>query len=111
MLMAARLTLAVAFLIRKKAGTPISAAAPKHRSWRFVRLKMILDLTRERSRGTEIYIATFSLTSLRQCAESTLRARLPVLNREKHSSTVYPITPQMEAMMSSLKDTVCTSTA
>ena len=54
MVMADRLTLPLAFFTRKNSGTPISAAAPKHKSCRFVRLKMILDLTRERSRGTGI---------------------------------------------------------
>ena len=52
MVMTARLTLPVDLLIRKNVGTPISAAAPKHRSCRFVRLKMIFDLTRDKSLGT-----------------------------------------------------------
>ncbi len=42
---------------RKKAGTPTTAPMPKQMSWRFVRLKSTLDLTRDRSRGTEIYAA------------------------------------------------------
>ncbi len=52
MLMAARLIFPVDRLIRKNVGTPISAAAPKHRSCRFVRLKMIFDLTLDKSLGT-----------------------------------------------------------
>ena len=58
-----------------------------------------------------VSIAKMDFLIQAQCAESTLLARPPVLNREKHSSTVYPITPQMDAIMSSEKDTVCTSTA
>ena len=54
MVMAERLTFPVLFFTRKKIGTPINAAAPKHKSCRFVRLKMILDLTRDKSRGTGI---------------------------------------------------------
>ena len=48
------------FLSKKKDGTPISAAAPKQISCRFVRLNNTFDLTRVRSRGTEIYAAKWS---------------------------------------------------
>jgi len=124
-----RLTFPVTFFIRKKAGTPISAAPPKQMSCLFVRLKNTLDLTLDKSLGTGIYaakavpsflpdasafvvsIAKMDFLIQAQCADSTLLARPPVLNREKHSSTVYPITPQMDAIMSSEKETVCTSTA
>jgi hypothetical protein len=108
MAMTDRLTFPVAFFIRKKTGTPISAAPPKHRSCRLVRLKNTLDLTLDKSLGTGIYAAKafllpagyagiclfflFPLLNFRftqaQCADSTLLARLPVLNSEKHSSTV-----------------------
>jgi hypothetical protein len=54
MVIADRLTLPLVFFTRKNSGTPISAAAPKHRSCRLVKLKMILDLTRDKSRGTGI---------------------------------------------------------
>ena len=87
MLMAARLIFPVERLMRRNAGTPISAADRKQRSCRFVRLKMIFDLTLDRSLGTGTYAAIL-FPSLHQCAESTLRARLPVLNSEKHNSTV-----------------------
>ena len=56
MLMAARLVLPM-LLMKKKDGTPMSAAIPKQRSCRLVRLKRIFDLTRVRSRGTGIYDA------------------------------------------------------
>ena len=52
-----RLMLPVAFFIRKKTGTPISAAPPKQMSCRFVRLKNTLDLTLDKSLGTGIYAA------------------------------------------------------
>ncbi len=54
--MTARLVLPERF-IRKNAGTPMSAAAPKHTSCRFVRPKKTLVFTRVRSRGMEIYAA------------------------------------------------------
>ena len=58
---AARETLP-SFLSRKKVGRPMRAALPKQRSCRFVRLKATFDLTRVRSRGTEMYAAIcFSL--------------------------------------------------
>lgn len=41
-------------LSKKKDGTPMSAAAPKHKSCRFVKPKKTLVFTRVRSRGTEI---------------------------------------------------------
>ena len=56
MLMAARLVLPM-LLMKKKDGTPMSAAIPKQISCRLVRLKRIFDLTLVRSRGTGIYDA------------------------------------------------------
>ena len=53
MTIAAKLTLPL-LLIQKNIGRPMSAAKLKQTSWRFVRLKRILDLTRVRSRGTGI---------------------------------------------------------
>ena len=53
----ARLTLEVAFFIRKKTGTPISAAPPKHKICRLVRFRNTLDLTFDKSLGTGIYAA------------------------------------------------------
>lgn len=53
---AARLTLPED-LSKKKSGTPMSAAAPKQMSCRFVKLKNTLDFTLVRSRGTGIYAA------------------------------------------------------
>ena len=48
-------TLVFATVFRaKKDGRPMAAAAPKQRSCLFVRLNSIFDLTRERSRGTEM---------------------------------------------------------
>ena len=52
------------FLSRKKDGTPMSAAAPKQMSCLFVRLKTSFDLTRVRSRGTEMYAAIGCLLSV-----------------------------------------------
>ena len=52
-----RLIFPVTFFIRKKAGTPISAAPPKQMSCLFVRLKNTLDLTLDKSLGTGIYAA------------------------------------------------------
>jgi hypothetical protein len=39
----------------KKSGTPIRTAVPKHRSWRAVRFRKTLLLTRDRLRGTFAY--------------------------------------------------------
>ena len=52
-----RLIFDVAFYIRKKTGTPNSAAPPKQMSCLFVRLKNTLDLTLDKSLGTGIYAA------------------------------------------------------
>ena len=52
--MEARLMFPV-FRIKKKDGTPMSAATEKQMSCLFVRLKNTFDFTRVRSRGTEIY--------------------------------------------------------
>lgn len=99
----ARLVLPERF-IRKNAGTPMAAAAPKQTSCRFVSPKNTLVFTLVKSRGTEIYAAiktSFPGGKGRaagifagngsypgQWAFKTLRARLPVLNRVKHRSTV-----------------------
>ena len=96
--------------IRKNAGTPMSAAAPKHTSCRFVRPKKTLVFTRVRSRGMEIY-AAIKTSFPGQWAFSTLRARPPVLNRVKHSSTVYPTTPHKEPTISEVNEMDCISTA
>ena len=40
-----------------------------------------------------------------------LLARLLVLSNEKHNSAVYPITPQMEPVMSLENEIDCTKTA
>ena len=107
--MTARLVLPV-LLMRKKAGTPMSAAAPKQTSCRFVRPKNALVFTRVRSRGMEIY-AAMETSFPGQWAFSTLRARLPVLNRVNTSRTVYPTTPQREATISEVNETDWISTA
>jgi hypothetical protein len=60
MLMAARLVLPM-LLMKKKDGTPISAASPKQISCLFVRFKNTLVLTRVRSLGTGIYAAILDL--------------------------------------------------
>ena len=52
--MEARLMFPV-LLIKKKDGTPMSAAIEKQMSCLFVRLKKTFDFTRVRSLGTEIY--------------------------------------------------------
>lgn len=52
--MEARLMFPV-LLIKKKDGTPMSAATEKQMSCLFVRLKKTFDFTRVRSLGTEIY--------------------------------------------------------
>lgn len=44
---------------KKKNGTPMSAAPPKHINWRFVKLKNTFDLTLVKSRGTGIYAANY----------------------------------------------------
>lgn len=54
--MAAKLTLPVC-LNKKKDGTPISAAAPKHSNCLFVMLKNTFVFTLVKSRGTGIYAA------------------------------------------------------
>ena len=107
--MTARLVLPERF-IRKNAGTPVSAAAPKQTSCRFVSPKNTLVFTRVRSRGMEIYAAM--MTSFPgQWAFSTLRARPPVLNRVNTSRTVYPTTPQREPTISEVNEMDCISTA
>ena len=60
MLMAARLVLPM-LLMKKKDGTPMSAASPKQMSCLFVRFKNTFVLTRVRSRGTGIYDAIADL--------------------------------------------------
>lgn len=107
--MTARLVLPERF-IRKNAGTPMSAAAPKQTSCRFVSPKNTLDFTRVRSRGTEIY-AAIKTSFPGQWAFSTLRARPPVLNRVNTKSTVYPTTPQREPTISEVNEMDCISTA
>ena len=107
--MTARLVLPVP-RIRKNAGMPMSAAAPKQTSCRFVRPKNALVFTRVRSRGMEIY-AAIKHSFPGQWAFRTLRARLPVLNRVNTRRTVYPTTPQREATMSEVNETVWISTA
>lgn len=67
--MTARLVFPVRFR-RKNAGRPMSAAAPKHTSCRFVSPKNTLVLTRVRSRGTEIYAANGNHLSL-MCVQHT----------------------------------------
>lgn len=52
--MEARLMFPV-FRIRKKDGTPMSAAAEKQISCRLVRLKSTFDFTRVKSLGTDTY--------------------------------------------------------
>ena len=47
--------LPIILLVRKYVGTPITAAAPKHISCLFVRLKMTLLFTFVKSFGTETY--------------------------------------------------------
>jgi len=47
--------------MKKKDGTPISAASPKQMSCLFVRFKNTLVLTRVRSLGTGIYAAILDL--------------------------------------------------
>ena len=107
--MTARLVLPERF-IRKNAGTPMSAAAPKQASCRFVSPKNTLDFTRVRSRGIEIY-AAMKTSFPGQWAFSTLRARPPVLNRVNTKRTVYPTTPQREATISEVNEMDCISTA
>ena len=107
--MTARLVLPERF-IRKNAGTPMSAAAPKQTSCRFVSPKNTLDFTRVRSRGMEIY-AAMKTSFPGQWAFSTLRARPPVLNRVNTKRTVYPTTPQREATTSEVNEMDCISTA
>ena len=51
------------FFMRKKSGTPMAAAAPKQMSWRLVRFRNTLLLTRVRSRGTFAYRFSKILTS------------------------------------------------
>jgi hypothetical protein len=60
MLMAARLVLPM-LLMKKKDGTPISAASPKQMSCLLVRLRNTFVLTRVRSLGTGIYAAILDL--------------------------------------------------
>ena len=107
--MTARLVLPERF-IRKNAGTPMSAAAPKQTSCRFVSPKNTLDFTRVRSRGMEIY-AAMKTSFPGQWAFSTLRARPPVLNRVNTRRTVYPTTPQREPTISEVNEMDCISTA
>lgn len=71
--------------IRKNSGTPTSAPLPKQISCRLVRLNAILDLTAFKSLGMGTYAITITSN---QCALNTLLASEPVLNSEKHSSTV-----------------------
>ena len=78
--------------VRKNSGRPSAPPAPKQISCRFVRLNMTFVFTAFRSLGTGTYAIVFHLPS--QWALKMLFASEPVLNREKHSSTVYPIQVQ-----------------
>ena len=98
----------VTLLSKKKIGRPINRPPPKQISCLFVRLKSTLVFTLVKSLGTLTYAISFHL---RQWALNTDLARLLVLNRQKHSSTVYPMHVQMALLMSSTTAIFCTSTA
>ena len=87
---------------RKNSGTPMAAPAEKQMSWRFVRLKRTFVLILDRSFGT----VTYAIDTSDQWAEKMDLARLPVLNREKHRSTVYPRQVQIAVLRSPLTEMV-----